>query len=129
VLAIVVGRSLAAAPRPKPVVSEPLVHAGHWARANVDPACVDYLVADGYSGYWLHLVVLGNARDAPRTRARDTFEPKSTLERWIASEGVPYAIAENFEKLPRDIRENVDVLARFGPAAVIKRRGSAHCPR
>ena len=29
--------------------------------------------------------------------------------------------------LPKDIRENVDVLARFGPAAVVRRRGPAAC--
>ena len=29
--------------------------------------------------------------------------------------------------LPRDIRENVDVMASFGPSAVIKRRGRSSC--
>ena len=41
--------------------------------------------------------------------------------------GVPYAIAEDFSALPRDIRESVDVLARFGPVAVVKRRGATSC--
>jgi hypothetical protein len=42
--------------------------------------------------------------------------------------GLPYAIASDFEALPRDIRTTVDTLARFGRAAVIKRQGASSCP-
>ena len=91
------------------------------------PACVDYLVADDDSAYWLHLVVLGNARTTTRSLASETFEPQKAVVRWILPGGLPYAIASDFESLPRDIRTTADTLARFGRAAVIKRRGESSC--
>ncbi len=111
----------------KPVVTQPVFLAGDWARTHLPPACVDYLVADGYTAYWLHLAVLGNPRAAGRALDNDTFEPPKAIVRWILPGGLPYAIAGDFDALPRDIRTNVDVLARFGPAAVVKRRGPAIC--
>ena len=54
-------------------------------------------------------------------------QPRQTLNRWILGGGVPHAIAEDFEGLPKDIRTSVDVVARFGPAAVVKRRGPSSC--
>src|SRR5205823_5997979 len=108
-------------PRPRPIVSVALSNAGRWARANVPPACVDYLVIDSDTGYWLHLARLGNARTAMRTIDPETFVPAKAIERWILPGGVPYAIVEDFSALPRDIRDSVDVLARFGAAAVVKR--------
>ena len=127
ILAIAVARSLVAAPRPKPIVSTPLYVAGAWARANVTPGCVDYLVNNLYTAYWLHLSVLGNARATPRSGDDNTYQPRQTLNRWILGGGVPHAIAEDFEGLPKDIRTSVDVVARFGPAAVVKRRGPSSC--
>lgn len=126
-VALGVARSLAYAPPLKPVVRQPVWLAGEWARARLPPACVDYLVADGYTGYWLHLVVLGNPRATGRTLETDTFEPKQAIVRWILPNGLPYAIADDFDALPRDIRTSVDILARFGPAAVVQRRGPAAC--
>jgi hypothetical protein len=127
ILAIVIARPLAAAPRPKPIVSQPLYLAGQWARENIAPGCVDYLVNNVYTAYWLHISVLGNARATPRSGDDDTYQPRQTLNRWILGGGVPYAITENFEGLPKDIRTSVDVIARFGPAAVVKRRGPSSC--
>ena len=109
------------------VITQPVVLAGEWARRHVPAGCVDYLVADGYTGYWLHTTVLGNARAAARTLDADTFEPPKALVRWILPGGLPYAITDHFDALPRDIRTNVDVLTRFGPAAVVQRRGPAVC--
>jgi hypothetical protein len=120
-------RLVAATPRPTPVLSTDLLEAGHWARAHVAPACVDYLTADDDTAYWLHLAVLGNARTTERSLVSDTFEPQKALVRWILPGGLPYAIASDFDTLPRDIRTNVDILARFGHAAVIKRRGATAC--
>lgn len=120
-------RALATAPRVAPVVTQPAFLAGSWATTHVPPGCVDYLVADGYTGYWLHLAVLGNPRAAGRALVNDTFEPRQAIVRWIVPGGLPYAIADNFDALPRDVRTNVDVLARFGPAAVVKRRGLSTC--
>ncbi|HXI30920.1 MAG TPA: hypothetical protein VNG89_20925, partial [Vicinamibacterales bacterium] len=58
----------------------------------------------------------------------ETFEPRKALVRWILPGGLPYAIADDLDALPRDIRGNVDVVAQFGRAAVVKRRGaSAPC--
>jgi len=121
-------RLVATTPRSSPVVSNALQDAGRWARMNVPPACVDYLVADDDSAYWLHLVVLGNSRSTRRSLAAETFEPQKALVRWILTGGLPYAIVADLDALPRDIRTNVDVLARFGPAAVIRRRGESSCP-
>jgi hypothetical protein len=126
--AVAAGRSMTATPRPTATISEPLIQAGQWARAHVDSNCVDYLVSDGYSAYWLHLAVLGNARSVKRSTENDTYEPRQALIRWIEPSGLPYAIADDFSALPKDIRDRVDILARFGPAAVVKRRGPGVCP-
>jgi hypothetical protein len=123
-----VARAIAMAPAPTPVIRQAVFLAGEWARTHAAPACVDYLVADGYTGYWLHIAVLGNPRAAGRALDNDTFEPTKALDRWILPGGLPYAIADRFDGLPRDIREHVYVLARFGPAAVVERQGPANCP-
>jgi hypothetical protein len=127
VLALLGVRTVMTTPRPAPVISDPMYDAGRWARTNVPRACVDYLVADDDSAYWLHLAVLGNPRGTPRSLDSATYEPQKAVERWILPGGLPYAIVERFDALPKDIRENVDVLARFGAAAVVKRRGAVRC--
>jgi hypothetical protein len=101
--------------------------AAGWARTRFPPDCIDYLVEDGYTAYWLHLAVFGNPRAAGRALEDDTFEPKKAVVRWILPGGLRYAIADDFDRLPRDIRSNVDVLSRFGPAAVVRRRGTSAC--
>jgi len=121
-----VARPLVAAGRPTPVVSEPLYLAGQWARAHVQRACVDYLVADGDTGYWLHLAVLGNPRAGARMEQADAFDPHEAIVRWVTPGGLPFAIAD-LRILPRDVLASVDVLARFGPAIVVKRRGATSC--
>jgi len=123
-------RTVAAAPRPAPVVTEPVLAAGEWARANLSPACVDYLTRDGYTAYWLHLAVLGQPRASGRATIDDTFEPQKALVRWILPGSLEYAITDDLDALPRDIRGNIDIVRQFGRAAVVKRRGStvAACP-
>jgi hypothetical protein len=37
-------------------------------------------------------------------------------------------VAVDYDALPKDIRSHVDVLQRFGPAAVIRRQGHSVCP-
>jgi hypothetical protein len=127
VVALIVGRPLIKEPRAKPVVSQPMALAGRWARESLPAACIDYLVQDDDSAYWLHLAVLGNARQTERTRDPATFDPKAALIRWIQPAGLPYAITDDFDALPKDIRSSVDVVQRFGPAAVVKRRGRSTC--
>jgi hypothetical protein len=128
-VAIAVARPLAAAPRPRPIVTQPVLDAAVWARARMPPSCIDYLVVDGYTAYWLHLAVFGQARASGRAMNDDTFVAKKGLVRWILPNGLPLAVVDDFEALPRDIRTNVDVLARFGPAAVVKRRGASACEK
>jgi hypothetical protein len=128
-LAMAVARPLAHQPRVKPVVTQPVFLAAEWTRARISSDCVDYLVSDGYTAYWLHLAVFGNPRAAGRALVDDTFLAKKALERWILPNGLPFAITDDFDALPRDIRANVEVLERFGPAAVVKRRGPSSCPQ
>ena len=126
-LAVWTGRSLARVPHPRPAISDELLAAGEWARAHVPVNCVDYLTADDDGGYWLHLAVLRNPRASERSRDPDTFEPDKALLRWRATNGLPFAIAENFDALPQAIRDHVDVLAHLGRAAVVQRRERALC--
>lgn len=126
-VAIAVARPLAAAPRLRPIVTQPALEAAEWARARMPPGCIDYLVVDGYTAYWLHLAVFGQPRASGRAMNDDTFDTRKSLERWILPSGLPIGVTDDFERLPRDIRTNVDVLQRFGPAAVVKRRGPSSC--
>jgi hypothetical protein len=126
-VAIAVARPLLAAPRPRPVVTQPVLEAATWAQSKMPPSCIDYLTSDLYTAYWLHISVFGQPRAWGRAMNDDTFDTRKTLERWILANGLPLAVTDDFEALPRDIRSNVDVLQRFGPAAVVKRRGPSAC--
>jgi hypothetical protein len=126
VLAVLVSWDAAARRKTTPVVSDDLWQAGRWARQNVPPSCVDYLVRNEYTAYWLHLAVLGNARATERTADNDTFLTEPSFARWIVPGGLPYAIA-NLTILPSEIRSDVDVLYQTGSAAVVKRRGADIC--
>ncbi|HMF95576.1 MAG TPA: hypothetical protein VKE96_14845, partial [Vicinamibacterales bacterium] len=79
----------------------------------------------GYTAYWLHLAVFGQPRASGRAIEDETFEPKKALVRWILPGGLPYAITDDLDALPRDIRSNIDVVTQFGHAAVVKRRGES----
>jgi len=128
-IGVAVARPLAAAPRPKPVVTNDVLHAAEWAKAHASPACIDYLTRDLYTAYWLHLAVLGQPRASGRAMDDATFQPKQALVRWILPGSLEYAVTDDLEALPRDVRGNVDVAAQFGKAAVVRRRGPAvKCP-
>jgi hypothetical protein len=113
--------------RRQPIVSSDLYDAGRWARAQLESACVDYLVPQADTAYWLHLAVLGNPRSSLRTANPDTFEPARAVARWIEPGGLPYAIA-HLPTLPKEVLNDVDILEQFGDAAVVKRRGPSFCP-
>jgi hypothetical protein len=130
VAAVVVFRPLVLYPQrlhpQPPAISAPLYEAGRWARAHVPPACVEYLVGDDETAYWLHLAVLGNPRVWSRSADNSTYEPVAALVRWLTPNGLPYAIAD-LPALPRDVREDLDVMRRFDTAAVVRRRGPWTC--
>jgi hypothetical protein len=126
-LAIFTIRPMLAAPRPTPVVSRDFYDAGRWVRANVGTTCVDYLVEDSQTAYWLHLAVLGNPRASQRSAEVDRHNIREAFARWIPSDGLPYAIAD-LRLLPDEIRSRVEIVKQFGAAAVIKRPGGAACP-
>jgi hypothetical protein len=126
ILGGIVGRQAVREPIPRPIVSEPLYLAGKWARAHLEPACVDYIVGHDNTAYWLHLAVLGNRRMSTRTADDSTFITRDAIIRWINPDGLPYAVAD-LGTLPRDVLTSVDELARFGTAVVIKRRRVSSC--
>jgi len=126
-LCLLIARATLPVTRQKPTVSEPLYLAGRWARDHVpDPACVDYIVTDNHTAYWLHLAVLGNRRMSPRTADDRTFDPREQIIRWINPGGLPYAVAD-LAAIPKDVLAENEELARFGSAVVIRRRGTSAC--
>jgi hypothetical protein len=127
IVTVAVARPLAAAPRPRPVVTQGVLEAAEWARSTMPPGCIDYLTVDLYTAYWLHLAVFNQPRASGRALNDDTFDTRKSLERWILPTGLPLGVTDDFDALPRDIRTSVDVLQRFGPAAVVKRRGPSAC--
>ena len=83
-------------------------------------------MSDPFTGYWLHLAVLGNPRMSARTGNPATFDRTAAIVRWLSPGGYPYAIAD-LSTLPSDVRSDLDVVADFGTAAVVKRRGPSSC--
>jgi hypothetical protein len=109
------------APRSVAVVDLDLHAAGKSLRSQGITTCVDYLVSDAETAYWLHLAVLGNPRASARMEEIDRYEPNAAMAPWITAEGRNYAIAD-LRILPDEIRSRVDITAQFGHAGVIQRR-------
>jgi hypothetical protein len=127
VLMVTIVRPAFREPRGVPIVSTDLYEAGQWARDNVGAACVDYIVADANTAYWLHLAVLGNARASSRAAEVDRYDPRTAIGHWIASdEAQGYAIVDE-GLMPDEVRRGVEIIARFGSAAVIMRPGAPPC--
>jgi hypothetical protein len=126
IVGVITVRPLVASTRPASLMSEPLYEAGIWARNNLPGNCVDYLVGDDGTAYWLHLAVLRNKWLAPRTGIDATYHPRDAVVRWLTPGGLPYAIAD-LPALSSDVRNELDVIADFGTAAVVKRRGPSSC--
>jgi hypothetical protein len=127
VLMVTIARPAFHEPRGVPTVSTDLYEAGRWARDNVGPACVDYIVGDANTAYWLHLAVLGNARASSRAAEVDVYDPRAAIGHWIASDAAQAFAIVDEPLLPDEVRSRVEVIARFGSAAVIKRPGAAPC--
>ncbi len=122
VLFLIAVRPAMTAPRTIPVIDLDLYAAGKWTRTHLGQTCVDYLVADAETAYWLHLAVLGNHRGTDRMIEMDRYEPRAAMGPWITAEGRNYAIAD-LRLLPDEVRSRVEILGTFGKAAVIKRPG------
>jgi hypothetical protein len=120
VLVLVAARPALMAPRPVPIVNLDLYQAGKFTRATIGQTCVDYLVGDAETAYWLHLAVLGNSRSAERMLEMDRYQPRAAVGPWIAAAGRDYAIAD-LRLLPDEVRSRVEIVRTFGTAAVIKR--------
>ena len=120
VIFIVAVRPAITAPRAVPVVDLDFYEAGKWTRANIGQTCVDYLVGDAETAYWLHLAVLGNPRASERMIEIDRYEPRAAIGPWITAEGRNYAIAD-LRLLPDEVRSRVEIVRTFGHAAIIKR--------
>jgi hypothetical protein len=126
VLVVAAVRPALTVPRALPVVDLDLYDAGKWVRANVGQTCVDYLVRDAETAYWLHLAVLGNPRSTARMEEIDRYEPRAAMGPWLATEGRGYAIADA-RVLPDEVRSRVEIDQQFGNALVIKRPGAVTC--
>jgi hypothetical protein len=105
---------------PAPIVSLDLYRAGRWARASLEPACVDYVVANAEQAYWLHLAVMGQSRSSPRTSDIDGYTANRAVGRWVEGARLPYAVA-TFDLLPGEVLGDAEVEHRSGTAVVIKR--------
>ena len=123
----VTGARFVSMPRPVPAITEDMYRAGRWARDHVQPDCIEYLVPQDSTSYWLHQAVLGNPMQPAPGAAPPVFVYRDALVRWITGTSFPVAIAD-LSVIPREVREDLDVLARFGDVAVGRRRGTTACP-
>jgi hypothetical protein len=113
-------RAATASPVPPSMVSIDLDAAGRWARANLQPACVDYVVRDAEQAYWLHLAVMGQPRSSARTADIDGYTANRAVGRWIEGTALPYAIAVR-DLLPGEVLGTAEAVRGFGTAVIIKR--------
>ncbi len=129
VVAVTAARNVASIPEPPIMVSMDLVRGGQWARERLPLPCVDYIVGNAETAYWLHLAVLGQPRSSPRTADIDDYRVNQTIGNWIEGDGLPYGIADT-ALLPSVVREATTVLHRVGHVTIIERndrRGLAAC--
>jgi len=131
ILPLVVAAALARHVFPPPRLHRSLTasarEVGLVARARVPPACVDYFSSYWLTGYWLHLDVLGNPRLSGRMR-QETFDFPDVAAKWIEGRGLPYAIVEDMQAIPREIRPDMELLHQSGPFVLVRNRRPAACP-
>jgi hypothetical protein len=119
-VAVIASRNVGPMPAPPVMVSMDLVQAGRWARDSLPVPCVDYIVRDAETAYWLHLAVMGQPRSSPRTDSIDGYRSNRVIGYWIEGGSLPYAIAEA-RLIPREVRETTTIIHRVGEAAIIER--------
>jgi hypothetical protein len=59
----------------------------------------------------------------------ETFEFPDAVGKWILGKGLPYAIVEDLEAVPRDARVDMITVREFGRSAVVKNTRPAPCDR
>ena len=123
---VAVARRFVAIRRPPPAITEDLFRAGQFARANAQPDCIEYLVPQDSTSYWLYLAVLGNPSHPRSGTLPSIFVYQEALVRWITRSSYPVTIAD-LSVVPREVRDDADVLAQFGQIIVGRRRGSSGC--
>jgi hypothetical protein len=114
---------------PHPPLNLPLYQVGMWTRGRVPNGCVEYLLVNKRTAYWLHIHVLGNPRREPRVDELWThFEAGiPAAERWYRTKELPYAIVGDFDKLPPEVHQGVRVLKRYHGAAVVELPAAPAC--
>jgi hypothetical protein len=118
---VAVAKRFAETRRPAPAITEDLFQAGQWARTHVQADCIEYLVPQDSTSYWLHLAVLGNPSQPSSGTLPSIFVYRDALVRWISgTSDYPVAIAD-MTVVPREVRDGADVLAQFGQIIVARR--------
>lgn len=97
-----------------------------WARDHVPPACIDYFSRYWLTGYWLHLDVLGNPRLSDRMRD-ETFDFPDVAAKWIEGRGLPFAIVEDMQAIPREIRGDMVPLHQSGSFVLVRNQRPGAC--
>ena len=78
------------------------------------------------TSYWLHHAVLGNPSVPPAGAAAPVFVYRAALVRALSRTSLPVAIAD-LSLIPKEVREDLDVLAQFGQIVVGRRRSTTGC--
>jgi hypothetical protein len=91
------------------------------------PQCVDYVTKIWQAEYWLHVAVLGNRRDTPRTNAILAIYQAPPDVRWHPAQLQPFVIVEDIHAVPPDITAGARLLFVAGNDAVFQRPGPIVC--
>ena len=126
ILAVLITHEPAPVPRMRGSLSLPARDVGLWAHGHVPAACVDYFSKYWLTGYWLHLDVLGNPRLSDRMR-QETFDFPDVAAKWIEGRGLPYAIVEDMQAIPREIRSEMTPMYQSGPFVLVRNARPAAC--
>lgn len=107
--------------QPFSAITEPVYQVSLWAKTQLPSYCVDYLVNQWVTAYWLRVAVFGNPRAEVRTQAlvnnfhsyRDALLPEEQTA------GQPFLIVSDLNMLP--FGTSFQILYQRGPAGVVRR--------
>lgn len=112
-------------------VNESLYEVGLWAKGHLPNGCVDYLVDNWVTAYWLHVNVLRNPRVSQRTETivnvADFYALQDSPARWDNPGGLPFAIISDLRAVPPDVRSRLEVLYESPPSAIVQRSDKSTC--